>query len=427
MFETKEYDTFIKLVKYLPDDIETVDIQAELNGKPVTRIGDNCFYNHSEIKRIRFPISLERIEDSAFEKCAGIKKLILPSSVSYIGINAFRECTGLSKVVLSPKLKVLNQGVFSYCQLDNTEFIIPNGLQEISDNAFFHGGHFKLTLPRSVTKIGMGAFYDGPIVSTFLKEDNSWREMWPYRKRIILKGGAIGEVIDYSLLSDKVAILSVSVEDEEIQVFFPSTDKEYRFSDGKSQDRMAEYIIDGQVNSYYNAWIIGALEHKSFYKIGEFDNSVRMSEKQSCCQDEKAADINKNPVSKNIGNVTFGKEMGLFKLLVERRKVEERILSEAYDWAEKWRIEYRIYYAQPVQLTFKEGDYIDDGDGFKISVFYKKSTGQAILRRDWIDEYKVSYNILTNYDEIARIAPKSLRLMLRNGLELKERWEDGLY
>ena len=410
MFETKEYDSFIKLVKYLPDDIEIVRIPAEINGKPVTRIGDNCFYNHSEIKKIQLPLSLEKIEDSAFEKCAGIKNLILPSSVSYIGINAFRECTGLRKVVLSPKLKILNQGVFSYCRLENTEFIIPEGLQEISDNAFFHGGHFKLTLPRSVTKIGMGAFCDGPIVSSSLKEDKAWREMWPYQKRVVLKGGAVGKVIDYSLLSDKAAILSVNVEDEEIQVFFPSTDGEYRFSDERSQDRMAEYVIDGQVNSYYNAWIIGALEHKSFYQQGEFDN----------------AETNKKPVPDNIGNVTFGKEIGLFKLLVERKKAEERILSEAYDWAEKWRIEYGIY-IQPIKLVFKGGDFIDDGDGFKISVFYKKSTGQALLRRDWLDEYKVSYNILTNYDEIAKVAPKSLRLMLRNGLELKERWEEGLY
>lgn len=34
------------------------------------------------------------------------------------------------------------------------------------------------------------------------------------------------------------------------------------------------------------------------------------------------------------------------------------------------------------------------------------------------------YNILTNYDEIAKIAPKSLILMLHNSLKIKKRWEE---
>lgn len=122
--------------------------------------------------------------------------------------------------------------------------------------------------------------------------------------------------------------------------------------------------------------------------------------------------------------VTFSKEIEiLLKMITEREKEEERILSEAYDWAFERQRELG-FLAQPVHMTFSRGDLIDDGDGFTLSLFYKKSTGEALLRRDWETRMAVSFNILTNYDEIEKIAPKSLKKMLQNGLRLKQRWEE---
>lgn len=114
----------------------------------------------------------------------------------------------------------------------------------------------------------------------------------------------------------------------------------------------------------------------------------------------------------------------VLKLIVERENEKERILAEAYDWAEEQRQTYG-FIAQPIRLEFSHGDKVDDGDGFKISMFYKKSTGEALLRRDWSERLIVQYNIIDNYEEIAKIAPKSLKKMLKNGLELKELWEEG--
>lgn len=137
MFDYKEYNSFVVLKRYGSDDREIVEIPPMINGKPVTRISDECFFGHHEIKTILFSPFIERIGNSSFEKCSGISELILPSSVTHIGINAFRECTGLKKVVLSPNLKILNQGVFSYCRLTHVDFIVPFGLEEIRENAFF--------------------------------------------------------------------------------------------------------------------------------------------------------------------------------------------------------------------------------------------------------------------------------------------------
>ena len=162
---------------------------------------------------------------------------------------------------------------------------------------------------------------------------------------------------------------------------------------------MEEFVIDGQVKSYFEAWITGLLEYESFYKQDEFKNS-------------------------NQGEIViFGKELDLFMFILAREKLNERVLSDAYDWALERQREYGVM-ATHVKLTFESGDTIDDGDGFIIALFYKKSTKEALLYREWEDRMAIAFNILTNYDEIAKIAPKSLNRMLHNGLKVKQRWED---
>ena len=116
-------------------------------------------------------------------------------------------------------------------------------------------------------------------------------------------------------------------------------------------------------------------------------------------------------------------QLALMQYVIDKKKKKWDELEDAYDWALDRQREFQ-FLAQPVHMTFAKGDYIDDGDGFIMSVFYKKSTGEALLRRDWTKRMAVSYNILTNYDEIARIAPKSLERMLCNGLKLKKDWEN---
>lgn len=113
----------------------------------------------------------------------------------------------------------------------------------------------------------------------------------------------------------------------------------------------------------------------------------------------------------------------LIRSTIEKRRERERRLSEAYDWAEEWRKRHGIL-TSPIRMTFNNGDYVDNGDGFTISIFYDKSTGRALLRRDWEDEMAVQYNDLVNFDEIAKIAPKSVSLMLKNGLKVKKIYDE---
>jgi hypothetical protein len=112
---------------------------------------------------------------------------------------------------------------------------------------------------------------------------------------------------------------------------------------------------------------------------------------------------------------------GGFLSLLEQKYYEK--LSKAYDWAEEQR---RVggFKSQPIRVEFPNGDQLEAySDDFTVSMFYNKDTGEALLRRDWEDKMAIQYNIVVNFDEIAKIYPNSVKEMLQNGLLLKKKWE----
>ena len=120
------------------------------------------------------------------------------------------------------------------------------------------------------------------------------------------------------------------------------------------------------------------------------------------------------------------KQLAVMQHVVDREKEKEVQLTEAYEWAVERQREYG-FMARPVHIDFKTGDHLEDVDGFTVAVFYKKATKEALLLRYWEKRMAISYNILTNFDKLAMVAPKSLERMLQNGLELKKRWEEADY
>ena len=74
--------------------------------------------------------------------------------------------------------------------------------------------------------------------------------------------------------------------------------------------------------------------------------------------------------------------------------------------------------AEPIALDFKADDLVHDPPGCVVSIFYNDESGEALLRRDWLEDMGIKYNLLTNFDEIERIAPRSVKRMLDNGAKL---------
>ena len=140
-----------------------VIIPDEIDGCPVTCIGEKAFYSYgstSKYESIIIPDSVKIIGDKAFESCQKLKSINIPNSVTTIGNRAFYDCTNLANVTIGNSVKTIGDSAFSCCQMLKN-IIIPNSVTTIGDNAFKYSYRLEsIAIPDSVTNIGNGAFWD---------------------------------------------------------------------------------------------------------------------------------------------------------------------------------------------------------------------------------------------------------------------------
>ena len=158
-------------------------IPEKYNGLPVTEIYPNVFNSSLEknaetckyIDSIKIPNTVKTIHESAFS-CKNLKKVYMSSSLEEIKASAFQECVNLEEAHIENVkgwcgIKFGNNTstpLFKaklYCGGKKvTNLVIPDGVTEISDYAFFSGEYFnnneitELSIPDSVTSIGRFAF-----------------------------------------------------------------------------------------------------------------------------------------------------------------------------------------------------------------------------------------------------------------------------
>ena len=135
----------------------------------VTEIGWSAFEGCTSLTSIEIPNSVTEIERSAFLGCSKLTSIKIPDGVTEIWWNTFEGCSSLKEILVDEKNP-------NYCSWDGALYAkdtktliaiphgkdsieIPDGVAEISDNAF--EGCKNLTsieIPSSVTKIGWVAF-----------------------------------------------------------------------------------------------------------------------------------------------------------------------------------------------------------------------------------------------------------------------------
>ena len=152
-------------------------------GLPVKKIADKGFlyastylpnaeYDYAcnkETTEIHLPKHLETIGSRSLGCLFLIEEITIPDTVTEIGDHAFYGCIRLKHVTLPKNLKVISEGCFENCALE--EIIFPETLEEIGKGAFacryisagiqtpVIGHSFtKITIPDTVKSIGIGAF-----------------------------------------------------------------------------------------------------------------------------------------------------------------------------------------------------------------------------------------------------------------------------
>ena len=138
-------------------------IPSEIDGYPVTRIGDEAFKDCSGLKGdVILPASVVSIGDYAFSGCTGLDGvLLLGEGLKQIGEGAFSDCVNLrGNVFLPSTLEVLGAKAFYGCTGLDGNLLIEEGLEKIGDQAFLGASGLKgdIVIPQSVKIIGDEAF-----------------------------------------------------------------------------------------------------------------------------------------------------------------------------------------------------------------------------------------------------------------------------
>lgn len=159
------------VVRGLGSATETdIIIPAELNGIPVTAIGNNAF-DYTSITSLSIPDSITLIGEDAFLNCSSLKSVTIGEGLSLISDNAFLGCS-IESVYISD--------IFAWCNIDFktirsnpaigaslylngqlvTDLKIPNGIVKIKDYAFYAIPTLtSVAIGEDVQSIGNYAFY----------------------------------------------------------------------------------------------------------------------------------------------------------------------------------------------------------------------------------------------------------------------------
>lgn len=134
------------------------DIVAEIDGRPVTAIGDAAFMNCAYITNIVVPATVTAIGESAFASCSMLCTVSLPEGLTSIGDGALESCTMLSEINIPTSLTELPRALFYGCSYIPS-LTIPGTVHSIGDEAFYGCTNLTgITLSEGLESIGEYAF-----------------------------------------------------------------------------------------------------------------------------------------------------------------------------------------------------------------------------------------------------------------------------
>jgi len=160
----------VEITNYPQSESGDIVIPSQIEGLPVTSIGNSAFEFCSGLTSIMIPNGVTSIGREAFKYCSGLTSLSIPNSVRSIGISAFSHCYNIENFVVEPTSSTftsLNGVLFNKdltlvirCPGAKTgTYVIPSSVTSIGSDAFRYCNKLTdITLPNSVTNMGSSAF-----------------------------------------------------------------------------------------------------------------------------------------------------------------------------------------------------------------------------------------------------------------------------
>jgi len=138
----------------------------------VLTIGNGAFFGRDALTSVTLPEGLQSIDEGAFRECFRLGTVTIPASVTSIGWFAFFGCESMEAIQVADGNAYFSddKGVLYNKQRTQLlrmpggfsgDYTIPEGVQTIADYSLSYCYNLTaITIPNSVTAIGMGVFRD---------------------------------------------------------------------------------------------------------------------------------------------------------------------------------------------------------------------------------------------------------------------------
>ena len=136
-----------------------VEIPSEIEGYPVTHIGDEAFVECSNLKSIVIPNSVTAIGDWAFGDCENLQSIEIPETVVEMGDNVFTSCSTLKRIKFPSNITHIGEYMCSYCK-ELEEVVLSEYTVSMNEGAFYECTNLKeINIPETLEHIDEVAFF----------------------------------------------------------------------------------------------------------------------------------------------------------------------------------------------------------------------------------------------------------------------------
>lgn len=163
-------------------NVQSIDIPAEIYGRPVTAIGEEAFFEFGNLERVSIPDSVKSIEYRAFERC-NLSRVDITSIAAWCeidfwdnplryGKNLYLNGELVTNLVIPEGVSKISARAFENCT-SLTSVEIPDSVEWIGSHAFFDCTELaNIKLPNNLTEIGGGVFSN----TAYQNDDSNWED-----------------------------------------------------------------------------------------------------------------------------------------------------------------------------------------------------------------------------------------------------------
>ena len=131
------------ILKYNGSDADVV-ITSQIDGTPVTEIGQYAFEAATAVEHVEIPDSVTKIGEFAFQDCENLKNINIPSGVTELPRGTFACCTALTEITIPANVEKADRELFTGCGLVDLHVQNPSleyenwGLEDMTSKCMIH-------------------------------------------------------------------------------------------------------------------------------------------------------------------------------------------------------------------------------------------------------------------------------------------------